>query len=70
MGNETSAGTQAGDGRSQRQGSKTGRGRWSDLELEEGKPQRERGVLASSRGPVSPGPPKTEMEEPGGALGP
>lgn len=67
MGDDTSAGAQVGDSRSQRQGSKRGRGEWSDSEQEEGKLQR--GVLASSKGPVSPGLPGTEVEKPGGARG-
>lgn len=41
------------------------RGRWSDLELLEGKPQRKRGVLVSPRDPESPGPPNTGVEERG-----
>lgn len=41
-----------------------------DSEQEEGKLQRERGVLPSSRGPVSPGLPGNEIEKPGEASGP
>ena len=54
-----------GNGRNQRQGSQRRRGRWSDLELQEGKPQSKRGGLVSSRGPESPGPPNTGAEERG-----
>lgn len=70
MGDEASTRVQEGDGRSKRLGSKRGRGKWSNSEQEEGKLQRGRKVLASSRDPVSPGLPATEAEKPEEDLGP
>lgn len=70
MGDEASTGVQERDGRSKRLGSKRGRGKWSNSEQEEGKLQREKEVLASSRDPVSPELPGTEVEKPEEDLGP
>lgn len=70
MGDESSA---VGPGRRQKEpktGQQDGQRECLDSEQEEGKLQREGGVLQSSRGPLSPGLQGTEADKPGGASGP